>query len=132
MLVKIADLRPNNWYINRAKLEAVRQAWATGIHATLPPVLITQIDGAYSLIDGHSRAFAAWEQGLSHIDATLQPLAAIEGLTALYIHIHQAGPARGIRHVWDLADHIVDPIEHKRLWVGYCETWIKTYLEEGP
>ncbi len=123
-LYRIDDLRPNNWYINRAKLERVRAAWKAGEQSTLPPVLVTHIDGELSLIDGHARTFAAYEAGATHILAEYEPLETIEGSTALYVHIHRKGPQLGIHRISDLADRVVDPEEHRRLWVGYCEAWL--------
>jgi hypothetical protein len=122
--VRIDHLRPNNWYINRAKLNQVRHAWQQGTQGQLPPILVTQIDGELSLIDGHSRALAALEHGEPHILASFEPLEAIEGATSLYVHIHRTGPELGILSVRDLAERIVTPDEHARLWVGYCERWL--------
>ena len=59
--IPIAELTPNNWYINRDKLNSIRKAWKQDSQNTLPPVLVSIIDGTYSLIDGHSRTYAAWE-----------------------------------------------------------------------
>jgi hypothetical protein len=124
-LVRIDALRPNNWYINKAKLDSVRSAWRRGEHASLPPVLVTRIDGELSLIDGHARTYAAYESGASHIRAVFEELLQIEGSTALYQHIHRQGPDRGIRTIADLRDRIVDPDEHERLWIGYCRAWLR-------
>ncbi len=71
-LVPIDALRPNNWYINRAKLDRVRSAWSRGEQASLPPVLVTMIDGELSLIDGHARTYAAYENGVSEICTRLR------------------------------------------------------------
>ena len=62
-LVKLMELRPNNGYVNQAKLERARGAWKNGEGEPLPPVLVTQIDGVLSLIDGHSRVMVAFENG---------------------------------------------------------------------
>ena len=67
--IRLMDLQPNNWYINRAKLDSVRAAWQHGDQNTLPPVDVANIDGDLSLIDGHSRVFAALERGETHIEA---------------------------------------------------------------
>lgn len=122
--VDLLALRPNNWYLNQAKLDQVRQAWRDGQQDQLPPVLITTIDEQLSLIDGHSRAFAAYEQGQQRIQAKFQTLAQIGGSAALYRHIHRAGPARGIHTIADLRHHILPPEAHRRLWSGYCNNWL--------
>ena len=129
-VVRLMALRPNNWTINRAKLERVRAAWRCGAQERLPPVLLAEIDGELSLIDGHSRAYAAYEHGQTHILARVEDLAQIEGSTALYTHIHRAGPAMVVRPIADrtiadLAGRIVSPRDHRRLWVGYCTRWLE-------
>ena len=123
-LVRIDMLRPNNWYINRAKLDRVRAVWRRGEQGSLPPVLVTRIDGELSLIDGHARTYAAYESGAPEIRAEFEELAQIEGSAALYEHIHQTGPDHGIRSIVDLRNRIVDPDEHERLWIGYCRAWL--------
>jgi hypothetical protein len=85
---------------------------------------MTTIDQQLSLIDGHSRAFAAYEQGQTHIQAEYQTLAEIGGSEALYRHIHQQGPAQGIHTIADLASRILPPDEYKRRWSGYCNDWL--------
>ena len=123
--VEVERLRPNNWFINRDRLEAVRKAWRRGEEARLPPVLVTEIDGELSLVDGHSRAYAAWENGAFRIGTIVKDLDEIEGSTALYEHIHREGPGLGIRTIGDLEGRIVGPGEHRRLWVGYCTRWLE-------
>lgn len=122
--VCLKDLRPNNWFISRVKLDRVRRAWSEGSQNGLPPILVTRIDGELSLIDGHSRAYAAYENGKEDIDALVCDLDHIEGSTALYRHIHRTGPLLGIETIADLKDRIVEPDEHERLWIGYCSQWL--------
>jgi hypothetical protein len=122
--VRLLALRPNNWYIHRDKLERVRMAWENGEQDQLSPVLVTEIDGGLSLIDGHSRAYTAFERGETHIAADIQKLEEIEGSSALYRHIHREGPKREINTIADLREKIVSSEGHRRLWVGYCSKWL--------
>ena len=123
--IRLMDLRPNNWYINRAKLDSVREVWQRGEQHNLPPVDVAHINGDLSLIDGHSRVFAALERGESHIEAVVSDIEEIEGSTALYRHIHESGRGLGIETIADLRDRILEPEEHKRLWIGYCNQWLE-------
>ena len=123
-IVNLMELRPNNWYINKAKLNKIREVWRRKEQTRLPPVLVTRIDAEFSLIDGHSRAYAAYEQSVSKIAATIRDLHKIEGSQALYEHIHREGPGIGIRTIADLKDRIVEAELHKQLWVGYCTKWL--------
>jgi hypothetical protein len=123
--VALADLRPNNWYIHQDKLARARQAWVRGEGDQLPPVLVSRIDGQLSLIDGHARAYAAYEKGQTHIQAQVEILEEIEGSKALYRHIHRRGPAVGVNRISDLGERILPPVEHERRWVAYCQQWLK-------
>ena len=100
--VCLLDLRPSNWYIRFAKLNRVREAWQHGAQNSLPPVLVTEIDGELSLIDGHSRSYAAFEGGVAHVDAIVASLGNIEGSTALCRHIHRTCPTLDIETIADL------------------------------
>jgi len=122
--LRLLDLRPNNWYINQAKLERVGIAWDNGEREKLPPVLVSEIDGELSLIDGHSRAYAAFERGETHINAEVCELEKIEGSSALYKHIHREGPKLGINTIADLKDRILPPEDHRRVWTGFCDNWL--------
>jgi len=124
-VIELLDLRPNNWYISREKLDSVREAWERGLQDNLPPVLVSYIEGRASLIDGHSRAYAAYERGETKIRAHIEDLNDIEGSSDLYIHIHNEGPRKGITSIADLADRILEPEDYQRKWIGYCSNWFK-------
>ena len=123
--VKILELHPNNWFINQVKLAMVRNAWRLGEQDLLPPILVAEIEGTLSLIDGHSRAYAAFEMGKTYIKASISRLDDIEGSSALYMHLHREGLKLGIKTIADLRYRIVEPEEHRRLWVDYCKNWIE-------
>lgn len=129
--VKLKDLRPNNWFINSEKLDKVREAWLNDQQNILPPVLISRIDGILALIDGHSRAFAAFENGQNEITADIRELDDIEGSRALYEHIHRQGPGQGIRTIANLASRIVSPQKHRLLWINYCTRWLEEHSGSG-
>ena len=124
-VIELLDLQPNNWYISREKLDRVREVWERGLQDNLPPVLVSYIDGQASLIDGHSRAYAAYERGVTKILAHIEDLNDIEGSSELYIHIHKEGPRQGISNIADLADRILEPEDYQRKWIGYCSNWLK-------
>ncbi|MCD4848965.1 MAG: hypothetical protein K8R76_12330 [Candidatus Aegiribacteria sp.] len=129
-MVPLAELRPNNWYVNRAKLDRILDAWVNNEQKNLPPVLITRIDGELSLIDGHARAVAALLNGAIKIAAQFDELPMIEGSTDLYIHIHREGPDRGVERISDLIARVVEPDEHEQLWIGYCQNWLEKHEQD--
>jgi len=106
--VEINRLRPNNWYLDRKKLERIRGIWSRGEQNSLPNILVVTIEDDLSLIDGHCRAFVAWENGADGIASTVVRLDEISGIQELYVIFHRQGLVLGIRNVWDLGDKIYD------------------------
>lgn len=123
--VHLLDLQPSNWYLNQAKLERIREAWASGNQADLPPVLITQINEKLCLIDGHSRAYAAYENNSQRISAIFEYLESIEGCAELYRHVYEEAQRMGLQTIADLAARILSPDDHKRLWIDYNTNWLR-------
>jgi hypothetical protein len=109
--VEIDNLKPNKWFLDRKKLEIIRQVWRDGRQHLLLPILITMIDNETSLIDGHCRAFAAWENGAQEIQADIVPLDRISGSKELYVIFHRQAPSVGIRNISDLGKRIYDLAE---------------------
>lgn len=83
------------------------------------------------MIDGHARTFAAFEAAEGTIAAEYAALDQIGGSARLYKHIHRRGPGLGIRSIADLAVRVVEPEDHNRLWVGYCDAWLAEHEPES-
>jgi hypothetical protein len=109
--VELDRLRPNNWFLDRKKLDIVRQIWRDGKQHLLQAILVTTIDNELSLLDGHCRAFVAWENGAMDVLANIESLNRISGPRELYIVFHRQAPVVGIRHVADLGKRIYDLAE---------------------
>ncbi len=106
--VNIDMLRPNNWFLDKAKLESIRKVWNRGEQYLLPVVQVTLIDNEYSLIDGHCRAFVALEHGAGAIAVEIvEPSEFGHNLKLLTI-FHRQGPFIGIRNIRDLSRRIID------------------------
>lgn len=120
--MSIATLRPNNWYLSASKLNRITRAWREGTEGKLPPVLVTEIDGTPSLIDGHCRAFVAQQQGKRSILATTKSLKVIGGPTGVYEYLHREGERKGILTIADLETRVLTAREYKRLWVSLCRS----------
>ena len=106
--LKLDDLRPNNWFLDRAKLNAIREIWKRGEQYLLPAVLVTLIDSEYGLIDGHCRAYVALENGIREIAAELVEPSEIEYRLEWLTIFHRQGPFVGVKHVQDLGKRIID------------------------
>jgi hypothetical protein len=106
--VELDRLRPNKWFLDRKKLEIVRQIWRDGTQHLLLAILVTTIDNELSLLDGHCRAYTAWENGALQIQANIVSLDQLSGPQELYIIFHNQAPSVGIQKVSDLGRRIYD------------------------
>lgn len=109
--VELDRLRPNNWFLDRKKLDRIREIWLRGEQKSLPNILVVTIETDLSLIDGHCRAYVAWENGARGITSNVVKLCQISGVQELYIVFHRQGPIVGVKNVWDLGRRIYDMAE---------------------
>ena len=124
-IVQIKNLRPNSWYLSSEKLDRMHRIYESGMEKTLPPISAVEIDGTLALIDGHCRAYVAWERGIETLPAAIgMP---DDGCEALYRFLHMEGPKKGIEHIWDLKTRILEPDDFEQKWVKYCEEWVNQH-----
>lgn len=127
----IKELRPNNWYLDQEKVEQIRQIWRNERSELLPPCLVTLIDGEWSLIDGHSRAFVAYEKGIQRLGVEVRPLHELGGNTLIYEFIHRMGPKQGVSSISDLQSRILSAQDYQLKWIEFCQFQSKL-LETNP
>lgn len=120
-LIPLEKLRPNNWFLNKVKVELIRQVWNKGQQHFLPPVLVSEIDGELALINGNTRAFVAWERGQRLISVLFKNLSDIDDNAILYETLHRRGPEEGVLSVCDLTDRILESQEYQKKWVKFCQ-----------
>jgi hypothetical protein len=106
--VEISKLRPTFWYLERKKLEIIREAWRRGEESLLPPILVTNIDNEFTLIDGHCRAYVALINGATHIQALLKNISETENDYHLFHDFHRRCVSQGVLAIQDLENKIFD------------------------
>lgn len=122
--VTIESLRPNNWFLNLEKLEKIRAVWRANQQNLLPPPTVSEIDGQLAIIDGNTRIFVAFENGLDEIEVDLKPLDAIDSNGSLYIKIHHKSPDQGVLRISDLSNRILEPKQYSVQWIEFCKSMI--------
>jgi hypothetical protein len=106
--VEISKLRPTFWYLERSKLEVIREVWRRGDESLLPPILVTYIDNEPTLIDGHCRAYVALINGATHIQAVSKNISETDNYYHLFYDIHQKCVGQGVLAIQDLENRIFD------------------------
>jgi hypothetical protein len=125
--VEISKLKPTNWYLERRKLEAIREAWRKGEESSLPPILITNIDNEITLIDGHCRAYTALVNGASSILASLKKTRETNSNCYLFKNFHRKCVEQGIMTIGDLETRIFDLAE-----AGKIVATLSNYRDKKP
>lgn len=120
-LVRIADLRPNNWWLKRPKVDAIARVWHSGDPSKLPPVLVAPIGGDLALIDGHSRTFQAQLRGASQILCDIRPIRGIDDFGLLYELLYSQGMSQEIRAIEDLTSRVIPEDVYDRVWIEFCK-----------
>lgn len=118
--VDILSLIPNNLYLNEVKIESVKKGYDSDNVLLIPPILVGIIDNELSLIDGHSRAWVAYKNGMSTIKAIVKPVEQIQGSEELYRRIHEIAKKNQIFNISHLSNSILSAEEHEEKWVGLC------------
>jgi len=106
--VNLDELRPNNWFIDKAKLNRIREIWQRGDQHLLPAVAVTIIDNEFCLFDGHCRAYVALENGAGVILADIIETSDLACNLEWLIIFHRQGPFIGVKTVGDLGRRIVE------------------------
>lgn len=119
--VSIKELIPNNFYLNEDKVESIRQIYNNNNEKVLPPIIVGIINGEYSLIDGHSRALVAFENGKKDILAEVYLFEEVDGPTKLYNYLHDKAKELNLTSIEKLQNRILDSENHKLLWIEYCQ-----------
>lgn len=111
-MLPINKLQPSQFYLSEQKVEAVRR-WFT--KETLKPLPVKRLGERIFLTDGHSRAFVAYEQGMTEV-----PVVWDEDDWPFYDACVLACEERGVFTVKDLKHRQLSPREFEEKWLGFC------------
>lgn len=120
----LLELGVSQLYLSRDKLRSVQSWLRAASAARMSPLPVHDFgNGRYTLTDGHTRAYVAWQLGLARIPIVYDHddiVARGMGPTLYRMDIEWCSRF-GIRDVRQLADRIVDGAEYERLWIRRCE-----------
>ena len=123
--LKILELRPNNWFLSQTKLKQIRDIWRSGDQDRLDPILVSMIDREWALIDGHSRAYVAYQHGQKTIKSTIKDLRNIPGENNLYEYLHRRAKEKGLNTIADLSHRILKDPQYKKQWLDFCRNLLR-------
>lgn len=116
--LRLLDVRPSQFYISRAKLEAVRSWFDPSALSGFQPLPVRLLHGRPIFTDGHTRALAAYLAGLERV-----PLVWDEDELDwdAYQLCVDACESRGVQTIADLRCRILPPEEYAVKWDGWCD-----------
>ena len=117
--VEIDGLQPSQFSVDREKCAAVRHFIHTAADVVIP--VTTLEDGALCVLDGHTRLYEAWRQGLRTAMAVDVP-----GWKGIAGFVREARK-RDIYHIRDMA--LYSPQEQKEKWHDWCDAY---FAAQGP
>lgn len=124
MEINLLDLQPSQFYLSEAKIERI-ETWFDPAHLeNFKPIPIKKIDGKWILVDGHTRAFLAWQAGLASI-----PIEMIEENLNwdFYRFCVSESQLRGIFTVADLEAYVLNSSDYEEQWLGWCQDNLKHF-----
>jgi len=116
--MKLLDIQPSQLYINRNKLESVKQRYSPLRIDSLPPIPVKKNRDNIFFTDGHTRAFAALLEGFKEILVVWED---VELDWEMYEICINWCKEEKIFNISDLKEKVVDNDRYKALWIDRCE-----------
>ncbi|MFX1313370.1 MAG: hypothetical protein ACFFHD_12260 [Promethearchaeota archaeon] len=116
--MKLVNIQPSQLYISKQKLAAVKEKFNIKDISTLDAIPIKKLNNVIFYTDGHTRAFAAYQEGLKRIPVIWEN----EELDWEMYHICiKWCRAAGIYSIADLSTRVITQKEYKLLWYKRCD-----------
>lgn len=115
-LYNLNSIQPSQLYISKEKLNTVLQ-WFDPHRDDYDPLPVKELHGTLVFTDGHTRAFALANAGVTHCNVYKDP----DDLDwHLYEHCVEWCRNEGIYSVYDLAARVIDAPQYQILWHDRC------------
>ena len=115
LALPLAQIQPSQFYLSQEKLDRISIDFSK---QDLEPLPVKCMDGKIFFTDGHSRAFKAYQAGLSRIPIYYDR---DELNWDFYRYCVQACEERGIFSIADLQNHILSKEAYQLNWFDWCK-----------
>ncbi|WP_132058486.1 histone acetyltransferase [Halorussus amylolyticus] len=116
--VPLTGVRPSQLYLNGRKLALVTQ-WFDFDDPNYDPLPVREIEGRWTLTDGHTRAFVAFLSGATELRATRDDDDLPMGT---YRRCVEWCEDEGVTEIGDLAGRVVSADAFEKKWVARCRS----------
>lgn len=111
-------------FLNEDKVEAVKKWFRLDDMSIFQPLRVHDFEnGKYTIIDGHSRAYVVYKQGLEVVPIIYDKTDMVAGETGqkLYLADIEWCDRFRLKNISDLENRIISGEQYRRFWMGRCD-----------
>ncbi len=116
--IRILDIQPSQFYISEKKIDMIKRWFNPYDLSNFEPIPIKDLNGALIFTDGHTRAYVAYQAGLSQVPLIWDD---DELDWQAYQICVSACKKRGIKSIADLGGRILSHCQYIEKWDGWCD-----------
>lgn len=123
--ITIKELQLSQLFLSHAKIVKINE-WFSSDLTNFSPITIRSFSWSEKpvLIDGHTRAFVAAQNGVRALPVIIDEDVISDELENLYHQCVEWCQVAQLREILDLAAKIVSQAEYEDCWIGRCETFL--------
>ena len=123
--LKLQDIQPSQFYISQQKIDKMKEWFSSDDLSNFEPIPIKKLKGNIIFTDGHTRAWLAYEAGLTEVPVVWDE----DDLDwELYQKCVDACLERGVRTIADLKGRILSPEDYILKWDYWCDELQKKHV----
>ena len=116
--MKLNSIQPSQLYISSKKLDSIMKRLERGKPVFVEPIPVRKLGNQVVFVDGHTRAFAAFLQGLAEVQVCWED----EALDwEEYEICVEWCKKEGIHTISDLKNRVVSQEDYRVLWLDRCK-----------
>lgn len=117
-MIKLLDIQPSQFYISQEKIDKIKEWFQPQDLSNFEPIPIKELNGNIIFTDGHTRAWMAYEAGLTEVPVVWDE----DDLDwELYQNCVDACLERGVRTIADLEGRILSSEDYVLKWDYWCD-----------
>ena len=124
-MITIKELQLSQLFLSHTKIVKINE-WFSSDLTNFSPITIHSFSWSEKpvLIDGHTRAFVAAQNGIQALPFILEEDVISDELENLYHQCVEWCQVAQLREILDLTAKIVSQAEYEECWIGCCETFL--------
>ncbi|MFZ1779950.1 MAG: hypothetical protein WAT94_00730 [Enterococcus aquimarinus] len=124
-MITIKELQLSQLFLSHTKIVKINE-WFSSDLTNFSPITIHSFSWSEKpvLIDGHTRAFVAAQNGIQALPFILEEDVISDDLENLYHQCVEGCKVAQLHEILDLSTKIISQAEYEDCWIGRCETFL--------